>query len=187
MTTCDAETEQRHEGGDANRVEAERPKTAVGGGDGAVVYKKGAWSKEEDEKLRRAVDEYGVRNWVTIEKFSGLARPAKNCRLRWLNYLRPNLKKYPFTEEEEKLILHLHSKYGNSWSRIASKVYIQNSCIYLSICLCIMFSSMHAIHESMFHGFVHDLIIRLDLLWYFIALIQTMHIMDHYIFTYNEI
>ncbi|KAI3466259.1 hypothetical protein Pfo_022922 [Paulownia fortunei] len=122
LTTCNAD----HECGDANRIEPEPPTTTVSSGDGAeaeaVVYKKGAWSKEEDEKLKRAVDEYGLRNWVTIEKLSGLARPAKNCRLRWLNYLRPNLKKYPFTKEEEKIILHLHSKYGNSWSRIASKL-----------------------------------------------------------------
>ncbi|KAL7143168.1 hypothetical protein ABFS83_08G172600 [Erythranthe nasuta] len=102
--------------------------TGHGGGDdqpaaaAAVVYRKGAWSKEEDEKLIRAVDEYGLRNWVTIERLSGLARPAKNCRLRWLNYLRPNLKKYPFTEDEERLILHLHAKHGNSWSRIAAKL-----------------------------------------------------------------
>ncbi|PIN25114.1 Transcription factor, Myb superfamily [Handroanthus impetiginosus] len=125
------------EGTDDNRMEPELQTTTAQGGyvkeattkrsadglePGVLVYKKGAWSKEEDEKLRKAVEEYGVRNWVTIEKFSGLARPAKNCRLRWLNYLRPNLKKYPFTLEEEKLILHLHSKYGNSWSRIASKL-----------------------------------------------------------------
>ncbi|KAL0311006.1 UNVERIFIED_CONTAM: Transcription factor [Sesamum angustifolium] len=117
------------EGGDpADRVEStERQRQPAarrrrGAEREPVVYKKGAWSKEEDEKLKRAVDEYGVRNWVAIEKFSGLARPAKNCRLRWLNYLRPNLKKYPFTLEEENLILDLHSKYGNSWSRIASKL-----------------------------------------------------------------
>ncbi|KAK4420776.1 Transcription factor [Sesamum alatum] len=119
--------ERREDGDDhADRVETEPPTTSGGEKEEmeaeAVVYKKGAWSKEEDEKLKRAVDEYGVRNWVAIEKFSGLARPAKNCRLRWLNYLRPNLKKYPFTPEEENLILDLHSKYGNSWSRIASKL-----------------------------------------------------------------
>ncbi|KAL0320809.1 UNVERIFIED_CONTAM: Transcription factor GAMYB [Sesamum radiatum] len=117
---------ESREGGDpADRVESTEPPTTTGGEKAEpepVVYKKGAWSKEEDEKLKRAVDEYGVRNWVAIEKFSGLARPAKNCRLRWLNYLRPNLKKYPFTVEEENLILNLHSKYGNSWSRIASKL-----------------------------------------------------------------
>lgn len=125
LTTCKAPMEPTHEGGDADMVEPEPPTSAVEKAKAEaepVVYKKGAWSKEEDEKLKRAVEEYGVRNWVAIEKFSGLARPAKNCRLRWLNYLRPNLKKYPFTQEEEKLILHLHSKYGNSWSRIASKV-----------------------------------------------------------------
>ncbi|GER54893.1 myb domain protein 97 [Striga asiatica] len=109
------EMEESYEGGDEKGRESET-QTSV------VVYKKGAWSKEEDEKLRRAVDKYGLRNWVAIEKYSGLGRPAKNCRLRWLNYLRPNLKKYPFTQEEEELIFELHSKYGNSWSRIASKL-----------------------------------------------------------------
>lgn len=99
-----SEAETRHEGGDA------------------VAYRKGAWSKEEDEKLKRAVEELGDKNWVRIERFSGLARPAKNCRLRWLNYLRPNLKKYPFTKEEEDFIFLLHAQYGNAWSRIASKV-----------------------------------------------------------------
>ncbi|KAL6544485.1 hypothetical protein OROMI_023347 [Orobanche minor] len=121
------EMEASREGGDGNRTEPEPPATTTCVGDEAaaaalVVYKKGAWSKEEDDKLRRAVDIYGLRNWVAIEKFSGLGRPAKNCRLRWLNYLRPNLKKYPFTQEEEELIFQLHTKYGNSWSRIASKL-----------------------------------------------------------------
>ncbi|KAL6538432.1 hypothetical protein OROGR_012420 [Orobanche gracilis] len=124
------EMKSSREGGDENRTNPEPPETATCVGDEAaaaeasalVVYKKGAWSKEEDDKLRRAVDRYGLRNWVAIEKFSGLGRPAKNCRLRWLNYLRPNLKKYPFTQEEEELIFQLHTKYGNSWSRIASKL-----------------------------------------------------------------
>ncbi|XP_057795308.1 transcription factor MYB92-like [Salvia miltiorrhiza] len=83
-------------------------------------HRKGAWSKDEDEKLKTAVDQLGDKNWVRIEKFSGLARPAKNCRLRWINYLRPNLKKYPFTKQEQDLIFQLHATYGNAWSRIAS-------------------------------------------------------------------
>ncbi|CAI9757009.1 unnamed protein product [Fraxinus pennsylvanica] len=95
-----------------------------GDGDGAeaAVLKKGKWTEDEDEKLRRAVVEYGVENWVAIEKYSGLARQSKSCRLRWINHLRPNLKKGPFTEEEERIIIKLHFKYGNKWSRIASKI-----------------------------------------------------------------
>ncbi|CAA0833648.1 myb domain protein 33 [Striga hermonthica] len=116
------ETDGSREGGDEKGRELEEARTCDEAAAPVVVYKKGAWSKEEDEKLRRAVDKYGIRNWVAIEKHSGLGRPAKNCRLRWLNYLRPNLKKYPFTQEEEELIFELHSKYGNSWSRIASKL-----------------------------------------------------------------
>ncbi|XP_073151615.1 uncharacterized protein [Henckelia pumila] len=91
-------------------------------GSDALAFKKGKWSEEEDEKLRAAVAEYGIQNWVAIEKSSGLGRPSKNCRLRWFNHLRPNLKKCPFTQEEERIILHLHHKYGNSWSLIASEL-----------------------------------------------------------------
>ncbi|KAK4484817.1 hypothetical protein RD792_007415 [Penstemon davidsonii] len=138
LMTSNAETEPRHEmhpqGGTENTLEPEPPETTIHGDDKAIPevkakakamykYKRGAWSKDEDEKLRRAVEKHGVQNWIEIEKISGLARPAKNCRLRWFNYLRPNLKRYPFTQDEERKIILLHSKYGNSWSRIASKVY----------------------------------------------------------------
>ncbi|RZB60681.1 Transcription factor MYB63, partial [Glycine soja] len=44
---------------------------------------------------------------------SGLARCGKSCRLRWLNYLRPNLKIGNYTEEEEETIIKLHRHLGN--------------------------------------------------------------------------
>lgn len=130
MAIRNRESNPDEESGGGIRVEEDPPIT--GDGD-AVVYKKGAWSKEEDEKLIRAVEERGTKNWVTIERTSGLGRPAKNCRLRWLNYLRPNLKKFPFTEEEERLIVDLHSKFGNSWARIANKVLHTNPSLSLSL------------------------------------------------------
>ncbi|XP_020215380.1 transcription factor MYB14 [Cajanus cajan] len=84
--------------------------------------KKGAWSREEDEMLRAYVHRYGHSNWRQLPKFAGLARCGKSCRLRWLNYLRPNLKHGNYTPEEEQIIIKLHQKFGNKWSLIAEKL-----------------------------------------------------------------
>ncbi|GKF69893.1 homeodomain-like protein, partial [Tanacetum coccineum] len=42
-----------------------------------------------------------------------LQRCGKSCRLRWTNYLRPDIKRGMFSKEEEDVILHLHSALGN--------------------------------------------------------------------------
>ena len=44
---------------------------------------------------------------------AGLNRCGKSCRLRWLNYLRPNIKRGNISDEEEDLILRLHKLLGN--------------------------------------------------------------------------
>ncbi|KAK9291285.1 hypothetical protein L1049_009474 [Liquidambar formosana] len=51
-----------------------------------------------------------------------LRRSGKSCRLRWLNYLRPNLKRGPISVEEEDIVLQLHERWGNKWSRIAQRL-----------------------------------------------------------------
>ncbi|GAB2228608.1 hypothetical protein Droror1_Dr00022728 [Drosera rotundifolia] len=53
---------------------------------------------------------------------SGLLRCGKSCRLRWMNYLRPNLKRGNFGEDEEDLIIKLHALLGNRWSLIAGRL-----------------------------------------------------------------
>ncbi|KAF0915405.1 hypothetical protein E2562_036102 [Oryza meyeriana var. granulata] len=47
-------------------------------------------------------------------------RCSKSCRLRWTNYLRPGIKRGNFTDQEEKLIIHLQALLGNRWAAIAS-------------------------------------------------------------------
>lgn len=84
--------------------------------------KKGAWSEDEDDKLKAYVLKYGHWNWKLLPKFAGLARCGKSCRLRWYNYLKPGLKRGNFTEEEQELIKKLHDEHGNKWSTIAAKV-----------------------------------------------------------------
>ncbi|XP_054816785.1 transcription factor MYB13-like [Prosopis cineraria] len=84
--------------------------------------KKGAWSKEEDHKLRTYVLRHGHANWRQLPQLAGLARCGKSCRLRWMNYLRPNLKHGNYTPEEEQLIIKCHRQLGNKWSLIAEKL-----------------------------------------------------------------
>ncbi|KAL0412852.1 UNVERIFIED_CONTAM: Transcription factor [Sesamum radiatum] len=52
----------------------------------------------------------------------GLQRCGKSCRLRWINYLRPDLKRGTFSLEEENLIIELHAVLGNRWSQIAAQL-----------------------------------------------------------------
>ncbi|GKD52873.1 putative homeodomain-like protein [Tanacetum coccineum] len=84
--------------------------------------KKGAWSVDEDQKLITYINRYGIWNWSQMPRFAGLSRSGKSCRLRWMNYLRPNVKKGIFSEEEEEIILVSHSQLGNRWSAIASRL-----------------------------------------------------------------
>ncbi|KAJ4970995.1 hypothetical protein NE237_004094 [Protea cynaroides] len=82
-------------------------------------HKKGLWSPEEDDKLRNYIIQYGHGCWSSIPLKTGLQRSGKSCRLRWLNYLIPGLKRGLFTVQEEETILALHHTLGNKWSQIA--------------------------------------------------------------------
>ncbi|KAE8727563.1 Transcription repressor MYB4 [Hibiscus syriacus] len=84
--------------------------------------RKGLWSPEEDEKLLRHITKYGHGCWSSVPKQAGLQRCGKSCRLRWINYLRPDLKRGTFSQEEENLIIELHAALGNRWSQIAAQL-----------------------------------------------------------------
>uniref|UniRef100_A0A803QZJ4 Uncharacterized protein n=1 Tax=Cannabis sativa TaxID=3483 RepID=A0A803QZJ4_CANSA len=81
--------------------------------------RKGTWLEEEDERLISFVQLMGEKRWDALAKASGLRRSGKSCRLRWLNYLRPNLKHDQISAEEENIIIQLHERWGNKWSKIA--------------------------------------------------------------------
>ncbi|XP_020237170.1 transcription factor MYB53 [Cajanus cajan] len=85
-----------------------------------IGLKKGPWTPEEDQKLINHVKKYGHASWRALPKLAGLNRCGKSCRLRWTNYLRPDIKRGKFSQEEEKTILDLHAILGNKWSAIAS-------------------------------------------------------------------
>ncbi|KAE9615059.1 hypothetical protein Lal_00048390 [Lupinus albus] len=83
---------------------------------------KGAWSKQEDQKLIDYIQVHGEGCWSSIPKAAGLYRCGKSCRLRWLNFLRPDIKHGVFGQDEEDLIIKLHALLGNRWSLIAGRL-----------------------------------------------------------------
>ncbi|KAJ4803317.1 MYB family protein [Rhynchospora pubera] len=87
-----------------------------------VGLKKGPWSQEEDQILVSYIEKYGHGNWRALPKQAGLLRCGKSCRLRWINYLRPDIKRGNFTKDEEELIISLHKSLGNRWSAIAAQL-----------------------------------------------------------------
>ncbi|KAL8088135.1 uncharacterized protein LOC141698026 [Apium graveolens] len=84
--------------------------------------RRGEWSKEEDDLLRAYINKHGIWNWRQLPRFAGLSRCGKSCRLRWKNYLQPNVKRGNYTKEEEDLIFNLHNQLGKKWSVIARKL-----------------------------------------------------------------
>ncbi|XWS49538.1 hypothetical protein CRYUN_Cryun12cG0011500 [Craigia yunnanensis] len=82
--------------------------------------KRGPWTPEEDHMLIDYINKHGHGSWRALPRLAGLNRCGKSCRLRWTNYLRPDIKRGKFTEEEEGVIINLHSVLGNKWSRIAT-------------------------------------------------------------------
>ncbi|XP_026662258.2 transcription factor MYB41-like [Phoenix dactylifera] len=87
-----------------------------------VGVKKGPWTPEEDRKLVDYIHNHGHGNWKNLPQNAGLNRCGKSCRLRWTNYLRPDIKRGKFSEDEERLIIHLHSVLGNKWSMMATRL-----------------------------------------------------------------
>ncbi|XP_040991417.1 transcription factor MYB111-like [Juglans microcarpa x Juglans regia] len=81
--------------------------------------KKGRWTAEEDDILTKYIQTNGEGSWRTLPEDAGLSRCGKSCRLRWINYLRPNLKRGNITPAEEETIVKLHNALGNRWSLIA--------------------------------------------------------------------
>ncbi|KAL6631354.1 hypothetical protein ACP70R_028204 [Stipagrostis hirtigluma subsp. patula] len=87
-----------------------------------VGVKKGPWTAEEDQKLVGFLLTHGHCCWRVVPKLAGLLRCGKSCRLRWTNYLRPDLKRGLLSDDEERLVIDLHAQLGNRWSKIAARL-----------------------------------------------------------------
>eukprot|EP01018_Ginkgo_biloba_P009869 Gb_03400 [translate_table: standard] len=87
-----------------------------------VGLNRGAWTGAEDNMLRKYIEAHGEGNWRSLPKNAGLRRCGKSCRLRWLNYLRPDIKRGNISADEEELIIRMHALVGNRWSIIAGRI-----------------------------------------------------------------
>ncbi|KAK1292123.1 Transcription factor GAMYB [Acorus calamus] len=100
-------------------MENDKSNLLLHGGGRPAIIKKRPWTAVEDELLVDYVKIYGDEKWNDVAKLTGLLREGKSCRLRWLNQLRPGLRKDPITEEEERQIIGLHFTMGNKWAQMA--------------------------------------------------------------------
>ncbi|XP_039043671.1 MYB-like transcription factor EOBI [Hibiscus syriacus] len=91
----------------------------MGWGAPKQAWKKGPWSPEEDKLLTEYVNFHGEGRWSSVSKSTGIYNSGKSCRLRWVNYSRPGLKRGHITPQEEGIIAELHAIWGNKWSTIA--------------------------------------------------------------------
>ncbi|CAN1231952.1 Transcription factor MYB119 [Linum grandiflorum] len=106
------------EGGDKNSgVGSKRQSASSAGGS----FIKGQWTEEEDRELVSLVMQFGTKKWAQIaERLTG--RAGKQCRERWHNHLRPNIKKDGWSEQEEIVLVKAHAKMGNRWAEIAKMI-----------------------------------------------------------------
>ncbi|KAF0906715.1 hypothetical protein E2562_012541 [Oryza meyeriana var. granulata] len=93
--------------------------TRMCGRAGEPAVRKGPWTLEEDLILVSYISQNGEGSWDNLARTAGLNRNGKSCRLRWLNYLRPGVRRGSITPEEDMVIRELHSRWGNRWSKIA--------------------------------------------------------------------
>uniref|UniRef100_A0A8C7SXQ5 MYB proto-onco like 1 n=1 Tax=Oncorhynchus mykiss TaxID=8022 RepID=A0A8C7SXQ5_ONCMY len=80
---------------------------------------KGKWSRDEDERLKKLVEQHGADSWKLVaNNFQG--RTDGQCQHRWQKVLNPELVKGPWTKEEDQKVIDLVHKYGpKRWSVIA--------------------------------------------------------------------
>ncbi|GMH00394.1 hypothetical protein Nepgr_002233 [Nepenthes gracilis] len=87
-----------------------------------VGLHRGPWSPKEDDLLINFIQAHGEGKWRSLPQKAGLLRCGKSCRLRWMNYLRPDIKRGNISPDEDDLIIRLHSLLGNRWSLIAGRL-----------------------------------------------------------------
>ncbi|KAI3784944.1 hypothetical protein L1987_44052 [Smallanthus sonchifolius] len=77
-------------------------------------WRKGPWTPAEDSCLWSMLHCMGRGDGARLLVAQ---RNGKSCRLRWVNYLRPGLKKGQLSPQEEGIIIELHALWGNKFNQ----------------------------------------------------------------------
>jgi len=80
------------------------------------------WTPGEEEELLELVKMHGDKQWAKIAEALKTGRTGKQCRERWINHLRPDIKTEPWTDAEEHRLIEAHKEIGNKWSEIAKRL-----------------------------------------------------------------
>lgn len=77
------------------------------------------WTAEEDQKLINWVKLHGPTKWCIISQQMN-NRNGNQCRARWVDILCPNIKSGNWSKNEDHLIIQLHAKYQNKWTKYSN-------------------------------------------------------------------
>jgi hypothetical protein len=100
-------------------------KNKTGGKNSKNLSSKVKFTIEEDNILYCLVHELGTHDWIQIAERLGTRNP-RQCRERWNNYVNPELRKDPFTPEEDRLLEMKYAELGPKWNKI-SKFFFKRS------------------------------------------------------------
>lgn len=112
-------------------------------------YKKGKWTKNEDDMIKKWVNSNGPDNWTYCSGYIE-GRSGRQCRERWINFLNPKLKKGTWTKEEQTFLFQQILKNYFSWVSISKKFknrsenYIKN----------FFYSSMRRLKQNIFSNVI---------------------------------
>ncbi|EFA85699.1 hypothetical protein PPL_00928 [Heterostelium album PN500] len=80
------------------------------------------WTKEENKRLFELVSQYGEKKWKRISAEMGGQKTGAQCAQHWKRVLSPDIRKGPWDEDEEELLLRLVNQHGSSWKKIAKRI-----------------------------------------------------------------
>ncbi|SCU83342.1 LAME_0C04808g1_1 [Lachancea meyersii CBS 8951] len=83
-----------------------------------IYVKGGIWSNIEDQILKAAIEKYGTHQWSKIASLLQ-KKTARQCELRWNEYLNPSLNFTPFSKDEDAQLLDLVRRLPNQWRTIS--------------------------------------------------------------------
>jgi len=89
---------------------------------GTTGKPRAGWTKREEAHLKELVQRFGDKQWSGVAEHLKTGRTGKQCRERWINHLRPDIKTEPWSDGEEERLIEAHKAVGNRWSEIAKRL-----------------------------------------------------------------